>query len=301
LGIAVAMYLPQYFAKNLGLGLAAVGAAFALIRLIDIPVDPLLGVAMDRTTSAWGRYRPWMLLGAPLLMLSVHMLFSAPYGISTTYVIIWLLVMYLGSSMITLSQSAWAATLATSYDERGRVFGAIGAAGVAGMTLLLALPMFASALLPSTIDTRVPQMGLLIVVATPLSVVAAVAMTPERIAPHKSAKGVTLQDYISLLFNPNMARVSAATFLFTLGTYWEGGLYLFYYTDVRRLSAANASMMLLAALAAGLAGAPAISWFGAKTSKDGDPLVHSPKCARVGAIPPIRYIRLPFRGLPRAA
>jgi len=267
--IAVAIYLPQYFAKNLGLGLAAVGAAFAFIRLIDIPVDPLLGVAMDRTTSPWGRYRPWMLLGAPLLMLAVHMLFSAPYGVSASYVIVWLLVMYLGSSMITLSQSAWGASMATSYDERGRVFGAIGAAGVAGMTLLLALPLLASALMPRAINAKVPQMGLLIVVTTLLSALAATGMTPERVTPHKPGQGVTLHDYIALLLNPNMVRVSAATFLFTLGTSWEGGLYLFYYTDVRHLSAADASLMLLAALAAGLAGAPAISWLGAKTSKHG--------------------------------
>src|SRR5690606_37880633 len=66
--IAIGVYLPQYFARNLGVELGVVGAAFALIRLIDIPLDPLLGLAMDRTKTRWGRYRIWTVAGAPVLM-----------------------------------------------------------------------------------------------------------------------------------------------------------------------------------------------------------------------------------------
>ena len=45
-----------------------VGAAFGLVRLIDIPIDAAIGVAMDRTRTGFGRYRIWMLGGAPILM-----------------------------------------------------------------------------------------------------------------------------------------------------------------------------------------------------------------------------------------
>ena len=47
--LAVSVHLPRYFASHIGLDLAVVGAAFAMVRLIDIPIDVALGTAMDRT------------------------------------------------------------------------------------------------------------------------------------------------------------------------------------------------------------------------------------------------------------
>ncbi|HEX7944703.1 MAG TPA: MFS transporter, partial [Phenylobacterium sp.] len=35
--LAISVYLPRYFASAIGLELAVVGAAFAMVRLVDIP------------------------------------------------------------------------------------------------------------------------------------------------------------------------------------------------------------------------------------------------------------------------
>ena len=43
--LAVAVHLPRYFASHLGMSLAVVGGAFALVRAIDIPLD--MGVRGD--------------------------------------------------------------------------------------------------------------------------------------------------------------------------------------------------------------------------------------------------------------
>jgi GPH family glycoside/pentoside/hexuronide:cation symporter len=37
-----------------------VGAAFLIVRLIDIMLDPFMGGMMDRTRTRWGRFRPWL-------------------------------------------------------------------------------------------------------------------------------------------------------------------------------------------------------------------------------------------------
>ena len=37
LQVALSVHLPRYFASHMGLSLGAVGAAFALVRAIDIP------------------------------------------------------------------------------------------------------------------------------------------------------------------------------------------------------------------------------------------------------------------------
>ena len=71
LTLAIAVHMPRYFASTLGLSLALVGSAFALVRFVDIPLDPVLGLMMDRTKTRFGRYRIWTLIGAPILMVAL--------------------------------------------------------------------------------------------------------------------------------------------------------------------------------------------------------------------------------------
>src|SRR5690242_21712315 len=61
------VYLTNYYASHIGIPLAAVGGAFMMVRLLDISIDPLLGVAMDWTRTGMGKYRPWLAASAPLL------------------------------------------------------------------------------------------------------------------------------------------------------------------------------------------------------------------------------------------
>ncbi|MBP9231615.1 MAG: MFS transporter, partial [Phenylobacterium sp.] len=141
LAIAISVYLPRYFASHIGVELAVVGAVFALVRAIDIPLDPALGMIMDRTRTRWGRYRIWTVVGAPILMIALIMLFQAPEGSGQLYLGGWLLIMYLGTSILGLSHSAWAATLATNYHERSRIFAVMTAVGVLGSVLVLVIPI----------------------------------------------------------------------------------------------------------------------------------------------------------------
>jgi Na+/melibiose symporter-like transporter len=101
LGVPLTVYLPNYYASHIGLSLASVGLAFTMVRLIDILFDPLIGVAINATHTRFGRFRPWMTAGAPLLMLAVFMIFMAQPGITTIYMVGWLLVLYAGFSMLT--------------------------------------------------------------------------------------------------------------------------------------------------------------------------------------------------------
>ena len=62
--LILGVYVPRYYV-GLGMSFAAVGAAIFAVRVLDIFLDPVLGLMMDRTKTPIGRYRPWMLLGAP--------------------------------------------------------------------------------------------------------------------------------------------------------------------------------------------------------------------------------------------
>ena len=253
--IAVAVYLPRHYASHLGVSLAAVGTAFFIVRMIDIPVDGLLGWVMDKTRTRWGRYRVWTLVGAPFLMASMYWLFMPAQGVGITYLIFWLLVMYLGTSILSLSHAAWAATLAPAYNDRSRVFGIMTAVGVLGAAAVLAIPIVAEARgLPDS--GNVATMGWFILLLTPLAVGLVVWRTPERIAPDVPGHQFRLRDYWSLVSRPSMARILAADLCLALGPGWMSALYLFFFTDSRGFTTGQASILLAIYILAGFAGAP---------------------------------------------
>ena len=135
------VYLTNFYASHIGIPLAAVGGAFMIVRLLDISVDPLLGMAMDWSHTPWGKYRPWLAASAPLLLFTVWMIYFPDKGVGTGYLIGWLLLLYLGYSMLTLSQAAWGAALVAEYHQRSRVYGWIQAVAVVGAIGVLLVPV----------------------------------------------------------------------------------------------------------------------------------------------------------------
>ncbi|MFN3513309.1 MAG: MFS transporter [Phenylobacterium sp.] len=264
--IAVAVYLPRHYASHLGISLAAVGTAFFIVRMIDIPVDGLLGWVMDKTRTRWGRYRIWTLIGAPVLMASMYFLFIPPDGVGVGYLIFWVLIMYLGTSILALSHAAWAATLAPAYNDRSRVFSVMTAVGVLGAASVLAIPIINEA--RGAPDAgNVATMGWFIFAMTPIAVALVVWRTPEWIAPEVPGHSFRLRDYWSLIARPTMARLLAADICLALGPGWMSALYLFFFTDSRGFTTGESSILLAIYILAGFAGAPAMGRLAMRISK----------------------------------
>lgn len=130
--LPMALFVPAFYADDLKLPLAGVGAAIAASRLLDVISDPLIGVCSDRWITRWGRRKPWVALGTPLLMLSSWMIFAPPDQVSLGYLLLWATVLFLAFTMVDLPHKVWGAELSTDYLERNQVaawregFGAVG-------------------------------------------------------------------------------------------------------------------------------------------------------------------------------
>jgi Na+/melibiose symporter-like transporter len=266
LQIAVAVHLPAYFAATIGVELTVVAAAFATVRLIDVPIEPALGIAMDRTRSRFGRYRLWTVLGAPLLMLGLYMLLTAEGEVGTAYLIAWLLVMYLGASILMLAHQAWAATLAKSYDDRARLFGVMMAVGVVGAVTVLLIPIVMERMGYAEAEGVRAMVWYLIALA-PIAVAIVVWRTPETIAPEPAGQRFRLRDYLELVTDHSMGRILLADLALSLGPAWMAALYLFYSRDRMGFTVGEANILLAVYILAGVAGAPALAWLATKISK----------------------------------
>jgi GPH family glycoside/pentoside/hexuronide:cation symporter len=266
LGLPLVVYLPNHYASELGLSLGAVGAVFMLVRVLDIAFDPFIGGVMDATRFRYGRFRLWLVISVPILCLSTWRLFMAEPGVSTSYLLGWLLVVYAGTSISTLAQIAWGAVLSPDYDQRSRIYAWWQAGNVVGMILVLTLPALLPHLGVTDHSAGVAAMGWFVIVLTPLTVAFAVwrVPEPEHVTPRPKA---SLAAYFGLLQRPTVIRILASDFLIGAGPAITGVLFFFFFEQVKGFEHAAASLLLLLYFLGGLAGAPLWSWLAVRLSK----------------------------------
>ncbi len=139
----VLVFVPKYYASDLGISLSLVGTIVLVVRIFDVFTDPLAGYLSDRTNTRWGRRRPWIVAAAPVMMLAVFMLFLPPADAGAWHLLVWMAVLSLGTTMMLIPYYAWAAELSPDYNERSRITGARSALGVVGSILVQVIPLLA--------------------------------------------------------------------------------------------------------------------------------------------------------------
>jgi GPH family glycoside/pentoside/hexuronide:cation symporter len=243
LGLPLVVYLPPFYA-GLGLGTATVGAMLFLARLSDVLTDVLIGWASDRTHTRLGRRRPWILAGAPVLLLGAGFLFHAQAGVGPGYLLLWSVVAYLGWTLIYLPYSSWGAELASDYDERTRVTLSREGFLVAGTLVAILLPGWVQARGGSAGDALSAVYGFLLV-SLPLALLILWRGVPEpaglQVAPLDWRAGLRLlrdnrpfrRLLVAYLLNGMANGLPATLFLFFVAEVLQaerlGGLFLVIY------------------------------------------------------------------------
>lgn len=118
--LPLGVYVLPYYVE-LGISLYTMSAIIFAARLSDAFTDPLIGVLSDKTKSRWGRRKPWIAAGAPLLMLSLYMLFVPPTDVSAWYFGFWIVTLYLAFTIVDLPYFAWGAELSPLYEQRTKI------------------------------------------------------------------------------------------------------------------------------------------------------------------------------------
>lgn len=97
-----------------------------IYTFVDAIDNPVYGFLSDRTNTKWGKRRPWLVIGTPLLILSFIMFFNMPTGIqsSNTMSYVYILLMYILTgtldSLINANYGALFPTLFKTDEERAK-------------------------------------------------------------------------------------------------------------------------------------------------------------------------------------
>lgn len=118
-------YLLFYYTNCAGLKASDVGVMFLITKIIDAFTDYLTGTWIDRTDTKMGRYRPWMLFGAPVLAFGMVILFSVPTSWGMTAKLVWAYVSYIifsfGYTLVNIPMTPIVTTLSPDPIERTNI------------------------------------------------------------------------------------------------------------------------------------------------------------------------------------
>jgi GPH family glycoside/pentoside/hexuronide:cation symporter len=114
--------LLRFMTDFYGLAAGMAASLIAISKFYDVFADVGMGIVSDRTVTRWGRRRPFLILGAMLLVISVVAIFAAPPFVSlqtrTIYMGAILIFYATAYSVFNIPYMAMPGEMSGSYHER---------------------------------------------------------------------------------------------------------------------------------------------------------------------------------------
>lgn len=106
-----------------------------IIRVVEIAFDPMIGGAVDNTSTRWGKFKPWLLIGTLTASVMLTLIFSSFGGLATNKPMLYLVLF--GIAFLTLDVfysfsdiALWSMLPALSMDSKERTrFGTVSRFG----------------------------------------------------------------------------------------------------------------------------------------------------------------------------
>lgn len=267
--LPLVIYITAFYGADLGVPLSAMAWVLLITRLSDVITDPLIGILSDRSAH-WplGRRKAWVLLGIPVKMIAIYMVFFAEPGVTWVYMLVWLVVLYLGWTMIQIPYGAWGAELSGDYAERNRITGWRTVFLLAGTLVATIAPVITGggAGTPLGLTPVMQGLGLWALIMFPVSALLLWRFVPE--PPVRSAGGghTWLKALKIAAGNAAFMRILIATTIGRIGGAVNAAVVLFFFIFAMQLGP-NAGVPVIVFLLAAVLGVPFWVWLGGRITK----------------------------------
>ena len=139
--LMVGTYITYFYTDIMGISPVMAGTIFMVARLVDAITDPIMGMIVDKTNTKYGKYRPYIIAGAPFLAIMFVMLFTAPnfspIG-KITYAFVTYIIYSLAWTIVQIPQLALPAILTNDLAVRTRIQAIFQAFGSAASLIITA-------------------------------------------------------------------------------------------------------------------------------------------------------------------
>ncbi len=230
--VPVAAFIPNYYAADLGVSLAAIAWVVLVARIFDMVTDPLMGWISDRTRTRWGRRKIWVAISLPILWIAVWKLFFPEPPVDEWYLLTWMIVLWTGWTILFIPYYAWAAELSADYNERTRITGWRAWLGLAANVISKLVPVIALlAFGYGGSEETLVIIGIMLLIFLPFTILLPVIFVPDS-AVFVASK-VPLMPGLKIMWaNRAFKRLVLAFFINTLGSSISTALIVFYIRGV---------------------------------------------------------------------
>lgn len=229
----VGTYLSIFYTDVFGLGVGAVAMLMLIAKVWDGINDPMMGTIMERTHTRWGRFRPYIFAGAPLLVVFTILTFTVP-GFGGPAKLIYAYVTYIGLGMAyTMTNVPYTALPAVMTHDPKEV-NRLNAAQMMGMTIgqivlnLTVLPLVTFIGGGDQANGYQKTAALLAIVALPMFWAVAV-MSKEKVTVEKKEQGKVLDGLKMIAKNKNLLCVMFYSFFNMFGILGRISVAVFFY------------------------------------------------------------------------
>lgn len=215
--LPMVVFLPPFFANEMGMALGVVGVIFLLGRIWDVLTDPIAGRLMDRLRHRVARH-VWLAIGMPIMLFACVMIFFVQAPVSESFLMVWLLILYSGWTLMGISLFTWGSELSDDYHERSRIMAGIQVATTFGMISIVAVAAVIELRMgddANIAQLRIQAMGVLILVTMPILVGWALWKAP-KIPFARNPSVPRTGEWRAILANKPFMRLLLADLLFGL-------------------------------------------------------------------------------------
>lgn len=235
LNAVLATYLNVYYTDVLKLTTIWGGAFLTIFpiisKVIDAITNVIMGYIIDHTKTAQGKARPWLLLSAPLLLISGILLFVVPQGNETVQVI-WVMLSYnlfysFAYTIYNMSHNLMVPLSTRNTEQRGSlsVFNQISTIMMSGIIVALIFPMLIMPQLGVDKSKWIVTMSILSCLALPLTLME-YYFTKERVTMEdinkKEEEKIPYKNLLKAIFTDKyMVLILLYFLIYTVGTQFK--------------------------------------------------------------------------------
>jgi GPH family glycoside/pentoside/hexuronide:cation symporter len=232
------LFLVFYYTDLVGLAPAAVGTMMLVLRVFDAVIDPVIGVVADRTTTRWGKFRPYILWMALPYGVAGYVMFLNPaltmQG-KLIYAYVTYGLMWVAYSAINIPYSALLGVMSASSSERTSLSTIRFVCAFAGQFLIVKLVVpLKQALGGGNESLGLRYTMLIFSVASVALFLFTFAKTRERVAPPADQKGEFWMDIRNLARNRPWVVLFFSALFTLINAAVRGGSIIFFFKYVLR-------------------------------------------------------------------
>jgi len=237
-GVTQATFLLYFYTDVFGISAQTAGTILLVSRVIDAFNDPIVGMLADRTSTRWGRYRPWILWTAVPLAIALVLCYTTPDS-GDTGKIIWAIATYNLLMIVYAANNipycALSGVMTSDTNERTnlaswRFLCAMGATLVVSMFTVDMVEFIGRG------DAAFGYQGTMIVwgAVAVLCFVTTFALTRERVSPRPRQQSSLRQDLADLFRNGPWIALFALVALIYIQLALRSGSMLYYFRQYQQ-------------------------------------------------------------------